>query len=149
MKRNRSGKPSEHGEQCAVIDWCNASLAKYPMLKWIYAIPNGVYLGRDRRGAAIRMGMLKAEGLNTSVPDLCLPYPLIAGSYKDHPGGPTREWKHTFLYAGLYIEMKIKGGTVDPDQKEWIEYLKSVGYRAEVAWSADEAIDIIKDYLEG
>ena len=37
---------------------------------------------------------------------------------------------------------------VSPAQKEWIEKLNSVGYRAVVCYGADEAIREIKNYLE-
>ena len=52
-------------------------------------------------------------------------------------------------WHGLYIEMKSKDtkGRVSPDQKAWIDYLRSVGYKVAVAWTADEAIQIIEDYI--
>lgn len=65
----------------------------------IFAIPNG---GARSKATA---GRLKAEGVSKGIPDLFVP-----------------EWK-------LWIEMKrVKGGSLSPDQKDWIKYLESVGY---------------------
>jgi len=95
----------------------------------MYAIPNG----GARHIVAARK--LKAEGVKAGVPDLCLPYPIMCGEV-------TR-------WHGLYIEMKTKGGAVNPDQKEWIKYLLSVGYMVAVCWTAEEAIQELTNYLEG
>lgn len=79
----------------------------------IFAIPNG---GRRSPSEAAK---LKATGVSAGVPDLCIPSLM------------------------LFIEMKrVKGGTVSLEQKEWIEYLVSVGYTAEVAKGCEEAINI-------
>jgi hypothetical protein len=76
----------------------------------ILAIPNG-----GARNIATA-GRLKAEGVSAGVPDLFVP-----------------AW-------GLWIEMKrIKGGILSVDQKDWIEYLQSVGFRAIVCKGADNA----------
>lgn len=65
----------------------------------IFAIPNG---GHRHIAVAAKM---KATGVVRGVPDLFIP-----------------EWK-------LWIEMKrVKGGSLSPDQKDWIKYLESVGY---------------------
>lgn len=119
---------TEHDHQVAVIDWANLmAQGKYPMLKWLYAVPNG---GARHIVTARR---LKAEGVKPGVPDLCLPYPT---------------WR--VKYHGLYIEMKSKDtkGSLSKDQKEWIEYLTSVGYKVVTAWTAEEAIEAIEEYLQ-
>jgi len=107
---------------------------KYPMLKWIFAVPNG---GDRHKAVAAK---LKAEGVKPGVPDLCLPYPVTVD-----------ESIYFYHYHGLYIEMKSKEakGRVSPEQKKWLEYLEGVGYKVNVAWSANEAIQIIEAYLHG
>ena len=76
----------------------------------IFAIPNG-----GARSAATA-GRLKAEGVASGVPDLFIP-----------------AWR-------LWVEMKrTKGGTVSPEQKDWIAYLSNVGYCAIVCKGADDA----------
>ena len=77
----------------------------------IIAIPNGGW--RDIKTAA----RLKAEGVVKGVPDLFIP-----------------EW-------GLWIEMtRQKGGSLSDDQKDWIAYLQSRGYKAVCCKGADEAM---------
>ena len=74
--------------------------------------------------------MLKATGATAGVPDLFLPVP-------------------TSQYHGLFIEMKrTKGGKVSPEQKEWLEYLNSAGYRAVVCKGFLEAKAVIESYLD-
>jgi hypothetical protein len=50
-------------------------------------------------------------------------------------------------FHGLIIELKVKGGKVSPAQKEFLEVMNREGYLALVAWSAEEAISVINDYL--
>ena len=73
---------------------------------------------------------MKQEGVRAGVPDLFLP-------------APAGEWH------GLFIEMKKKDRKNKPtkEQKMWIDALQEQGYRAEVAYGADAAIKILKDYL--
>ena len=76
----------------------------------IHAIPNG---GARSKATA---GRLKAEGVASGVPDLFVP-----------------AWR-------LWIEMKrAKGGSLGPEQKDWIAYLESVGYCVIVGKGAEHA----------
>lgn len=75
----------------------------FPLVR-IFAIPNGG--ARSKREG----GRLKLEGVSPGVPDLFIP-----------------EWH-------LWIEFKkSKGGSVSAEQKDWIAYLESVGYRVFIA----------------
>jgi hypothetical protein len=78
----------------------------------IFAIPNG-------GGRSIREGgRLKAEGVTAGVPDLCIP--------------AHRVW----------VEMKrLKGGRVDPAQKEWADYLRGIGHHVVIAKGCADAIE--------
>jgi len=134
---NKPVKKSEHQEQCALIEWCRLHENVYPMLKWIYAVPNGA---RTSISVAKR---LKAEGLKASVPDICLPYPRYT-TWVNHENAIEKDCKA----HGIYIEMKVKGGSVKKHQQEWIDYLNTAGYVCKVAWSQEEAIEIIKEYLK-
>ena len=51
------------------------------------------------------------------------------------------------VYHGLHIEMKIKGGRVSPQQKEWIKEATEEGYKAVAVWSLEEAKKVIDDYM--
>jgi hypothetical protein len=81
----------------------------------IFAIPNGG--ARDITTAA----RLKVEGVSAGVPDLYVP-----------------AWH-------LWIEMKrTKGGVIDKNQKDWHEYLTSIGDIVIVGYGADEAKSLIQ-----
>ena len=81
----------------------------YPDVR-IFAIPNG----GARTGSK---GMkFKAEGVSPGVPDLFIP-----------------AW-------GMWVEMKRqKGGTVSPEQKDWIAYLDDCGYQCIVGKGFEDA----------
>ncbi|AMW36181.1 nuclease [Xanthomonas phage XAJ2] len=102
-----------------------------PELKWLHAIPNGGSRGDDEKTRAIRGGQMKAEGVRTGVSDIS--WPVCRGSY-----------------SGLYIEMKkVKGGTVSPEQKEFIAFVQSQGFAAGVCHGWQEAVNILKMYWNG
>lgn len=86
---------------------------------WIFAVPNGGHRGASQ-GAR-----LKAEGVSRGVPDLYIPA------------------------LRLWIEMKIKGGRVEADQKRWHSYLDGIGDRVVVAYSRDEAVQAVTDAIDG
>ena len=82
---------------------------QYPDTR-ILAIPNGG-LRSASAGAS-----LKAEGVSAGVPDLVVP-----------------EWL-------LWIEMKREaGGTVSPAQRDWINYLESIGHHVIVGMGFEDA----------
>jgi VRR-NUC domain len=112
--------PTEHEEQCKVIEWCDQD----PIAKKIFAIPNGSH--KSPATAA----KFKREGLRPGVPDLFLPV--------------ARRGFH-----GLFIEMKrTKGSVISDDQGKWIVQLGLDGYSCWVCRGADEAISVIQDYLK-
>ena len=120
--------PLEHQEQSDVIAWWDAT---HPMDKAdLFAIPNGAWLAGNVAQRNQLMSKLKREGLREGIPDLFLMVPN-----KTH--------------HGLFIEMKrVKGGVLSVIQKRRIEKAKKRGYAAHVCKGADEAIEIIKDYLK-
>ena len=108
---------SEHDQQVAVVAWCD--LHDIP----IFAIPNAAR--RSHQLAAY----MKAEGLRAGVPDLFIPMP--SGEY-----------------AGLFIEMKdVNGRPPRRSQMEWLERLNANGYAAYWAKGADQAIQLIQQYV--
>ena len=126
IRRPVDGRPvglSEHQEQCAVISWWGLACAAYGLPTFaLFAIPNGG--ARD----VITGARLKAEGVRRGVLDLCLAKP-------------------TTKHHGLYIEMKAGANKPSPEQQAYIEYLTGSGYQASVHWSAESAINAIKEYL--
>lgn len=109
--------PSETYEQIKLVQWLEKMGLRF------YAVPNG---GSRPIVEAVKF---KRSGVKAGVPDLCLPFP-------------------SGVYHGLYIELKrVKGGTVSPEQREWIEYLNGVGYYAMVCKGFEEAKRVVEYYL--
>jgi hypothetical protein len=82
----------------------------------IFAIPNG---GARRPSEA---GRLKAEGVSSGVPDLFVP-----------------AW-------WLWVEMKrTKGGVVSEEQRDWMGYLRGIGYECIVCRGAEEAKSMVAE----
>lgn len=109
--------PTETYEQVRLATWLDKKGLKY------YAVPNG---GLRSLSEAVKF---KRCGVKAGVPDICIPF----------PSGP---------YHGLYIELKrVKGGTVSDVQKQWVDYLNSVGYYAVVCKGFEEAKNQVEYYL--
>lgn len=124
---------TEHGHQAAIFNWSQQNLDKYPVLKYLFAVPNGFY------GSAAQKGKMKAEGLKLGVPDIWLPVkskPYIIGIETDQ-------------YSGLVIELKVKKNVPTQDQLDWLAFLKQQGYQCWVCYGWEEARDKIVEYLEG
>lgn len=114
---------SEDTEQILVIQWASYQMNAHPELKWLYHCPNG---GSRNQKEAVKF---KQMGVKAGVSDLCLPYPKG-------------------IYCGLYIEMKYGDGRQQPSQKEFLKDMASAGHFVSTCYSAEEAIEVIKEYLE-
>jgi len=122
---NRAPITPEAVEQQRVFEWAEMQACRWPPLKWMYAVPNG---GSRNLLEAVH---LKRQGVKAGVPDICLPYP-------------------SGRYHGLYIEMKrADGGEKSDNQKAYVAYLKSAGYRAVFCNGFDAAVNEILQYLRG
>lgn len=135
LKLAKSG--SEHGEQRAVFCWLNYCAQWYPDFEWAYAAANGGSRGDTDQSRKIAGGMMKAEGVKAGVPDFMMPTPRF------HVGYNT-------MFAGLYIEMKdANGGDGGSErQREYLTYLNSVGYAAQICNGWLDAIAAIALYFE-
>lgn len=123
--KDASPVPTESNEQQTLFEWANRHQGRWPELKMLYHIPNE---GKRSQRTGAR---LKAEGLKSGVPDICLPVAR---------GG----------HHGLYIELKRrKNSKVTKEQLEWIADLVAQGYVAAVCRGCDEAISLITRYLTG
>jgi len=122
-----SNNGSEHGHQCALMQWSVINRAEFPWLELLFAIPNG----GDRRPSVA--ASLAAEGVRSGVPDLFLPVPRGA-------------------YAGLWIEMKKpteygkKNGGRSDKQVEWHRKLIEQYYAVVTCYSWQAARDAILRY---
>ena len=115
-------KLTERQHQEFIFQWAKHKQKQYPMLKYLHASMTG--MKTDAKTAAIN----KRAGLIKGIPDILLPYP-------------------NKTYAGLFIELKTESGRPTKEQKEFIEYLNSVGYKAVVCHGHLEAIKVIEGYL--
>ena len=118
----RYAKRSEDTEQIAVISWARWQQQKYPELELLHHCPNG---GSRNKAEAVK---LKQMGVLAGIPDLSLPVPKG-------------------IYNGLYIEMKYDNGSLQDSQKQILRELAAVGHYCAVCYGAEEAIQILEEYL--
>lgn len=114
-------KRGETTEQITLFNWAENNKHILPCLSLMYHIPNE---GKRTNGA-----VLKAMGLKSGVPDVCLPVP-----------------SHNF--NGLYLEMKYGQNKPTKDQEAFMAALRQQGYKTAVCYGADEAKAEILDYLQ-
>lgn len=119
---------SEHQHQVALFNWARMHEKAYPELRLMYAIPNGGHRNR------ITAAKLKAEGVKSGVPDVCLPV--------------ARQGFHA-----LYIELKRprtarqRAGTVSDAQSDMLDMLNQEQNLAVVCYGWEEAASAIIYYL--
>ena len=113
---------SEHEEQAKLILIVRNYLApKYPCLKWLHSVPNGLALH-----PAIASTMIK-EGQKNGIPDLCLPF-------------------KTASYSQLYIEMKSAKGVLSSQQTDFKAYAQTQGYKMVVCKTTIAALESLFFY---
>lgn len=111
---------SESQEQIALMDWLRL---QYPDVA-----KHTIYITNERKQSAHMGALFKRKGLLPGASDLFIAWP-------------------NNTYHGLFIELKTKIGIVSPTQKEFLKRMNAKGYLARVARGADEAITVIRDYL--
>lgn len=111
-------KLSEAQEQIIIFNWARF----VPELRWLFAIPNG----GSRH--VLEATNLKRQGVKKGVSDMFLPIPKGK-------------------YHGLFIELKVGKNKATPEQREFILHANKYNYHAEVCYGHEEAIDLIKRYL--
>lgn len=114
-------KKGETTEQMALFVWAGSNTHVLPCLSLMYHVPNE---GKRTNGA-----VLKAMGLKSGVPDVCLP----VASHNFH---------------GLYLEMKYGRNKATPEQEAFMAGLRQQGYKTAVCHGAEEAKAEILDYLQ-
>lgn len=113
---------TEENEQIVLFRWAEFSASQYPELELLYHIQN------EGKRSAVTGARLKAQGLKSGVPDVCLP--------TAHGG-----------YIGLYIEMKVKPNKPTENQKRWLRALREAGHMVAVCYGFEEARNLIVEYL--
>lgn len=114
----------EHDEQVAVFDLLRANEAKFPLLRLIFAIPNG-----GHRNIVVA-GKLKAEGVKKGIPDIYIPIPHVVCAYH-----------------GAFIEMKAGKNKPTKEQQDFLIAVEKLGYATAVCYDSQDAIIFIESYL--
>jgi VRR-NUC domain len=122
VKRRAKPRELERPHQVALIKWVRTVEDLYPVLRLLYAVPNG----GDRNLRVARK--LKSEGVLAGVADLCLPTARRG-------------------YHGLYLEMKSETGVATEDQREFLRGVSEEGYCAVIAHGVEEARATIEWYI--
>jgi hypothetical protein len=127
--------PTEAQEQKAVIEYFSHTWVG----DYLIHIPNGGARSSAREGKN-----LKLMGVKAGVSDLFLAYPI----YKDFK----------IEYCGLWIELKrnihhyptekATNNAITESQQKWLCRMNRSEYDVNIAYGADDAIKIIKDYTD-
>lgn len=125
LRRNcqRRVKQPERDECIKLIGLIRALQEERPELELLHHIPNGG--ARSARAGYF----LKCMGVRPGIPDYHLPVAR---------GG----------YHSLYIEMKTDQGRLSGDQEETMKALAREGNLCLVAYGAEDALEIIMDYVK-
>lgn len=116
----RKGLQPEASLQKAVVEYIKL---QYPKVRYCASL-GGI------RTSYSQAAMAKSTGYVKGFPDLQICY-------------PNEE------YAGLFLELKAnKKCYPSKEQKEWVDYLNSVGYYAEVVKGLDHTLQVIDEYLK-
>lgn len=115
--------PTEDQIQIAVMHWAKLQTWKKGKISdYLHHSPNG-----GKRGK-IEASRFKAMGVKAGFPDLFLPIARCP-------------------FNGLFIELKSANGRVSVAQAAYHPLLIDEGYRVEVAYTAEGAINLMKNYL--
>lgn len=121
-RRGRGGP--EELEQTLFFDYCRTMAT----VKASPAYQLAFHIGNERKASIQRRMAMKRAGVRKGVPDICVP---VANT----------------KYNCLFIEMKVKPNKVSPEQAQFLKQLNEVGCYAAVAWSGDQAIEILEKYI--
>ncbi len=150
-KAPKPPEPSEYASQAALIAWWRLyAPTKGIDERLLMASNGGAVLAGNAQKRGIQMNKLKASGYRVGTPDLMLAWPKFA-----HMMGPVVTTKKDFgffsydrmVFAGLYVEMKRKGGKASPEQLEMADLLRRAGYSVCITYGFDEAKRAIEGYL--
>ncbi len=116
-RKSANEVPTENEDQIKLSCWLNSKNIRH----------NANANGAKRTIQAGRK--LKAMGMSPGFPDIEIPIPRGK-------------------YSGLYIELKrVKGGRLSTEQRDWLVFLRSNNYYAEVAYGFHEAVEIVCTYF--
>jgi hypothetical protein len=94
----------------------------------MFAVPNGG--DRDVRVAR----RLNGEGVKAGVPDIFLPSPAFTVD-------------GAFLFAGLWVELKVGDNDTTKEQDAWLTRLDQAGYAVTVQYGWEAAAAALIEYI--
>lgn len=115
---------SEYDHQCALFDWADMNLGRYPDLVYMFSTLNGVRLPIGLAKKVKRAGMKKG------VPDVWLPVP-----------------RGQFL--GMVFEMKVRGNSLTIEQAGFLNRMAAAGWATGCFYDWQDAAGAVVLYLEG
>lgn len=127
-------RPMEDDEQMVVIKWADQFVYfdGEPLSRFIHHSPNGgkreTKTNANGQTYCPEGARLKKMGTLKGFPDLFLYIPR---------GG----------YCGLFVEMKVKGGSTSFEQRAIHKRMMGVGYYAAVCFGSVDTIALIKKYM--
>jgi VRR-NUC domain-containing protein len=125
--RAKAKKPKPTPEktiQQKFIAWRNTHKNEFPILRCIYAVPNGIWTFKSVAGAMI------SQGLTAGIPDVNVDAP-----------------SHDGKYIGLKIEFKSEKGETSEEQKFFLGFFADLGYRTAICRTWYDAANIVNDHL--
>jgi hypothetical protein len=126
-------QPTEHQEQCALIEWARTRIPIWPEIEYIYSVPNGAKLPYKKTRGGKRYSReanwLLKEGMLPGVSDIVVPAPRG-------------------VYHSLYLELKV--GYNKPTEKQlwFLNGVSQFGFATAVAWGFEQAKEIITAYMQ-
>jgi hypothetical protein len=127
----KAKQPLEREFQKTCVKWLDI-IAKTHAIRY-FAVPNGAHLARGAAGYS----SLKAQGLKSGVPDLCILF-----------GNDVRAPEYSKEEV-LFVELKRPGTStkLEGDQKDWNFWLNSQGFETYVVNDFDTFKTIVESYL--
>lgn len=121
---------NEHELATLVVDWARLNIPRHRELEWLHSNGNGASYGPDPRFAAIQNHRRKQEGMVPGICDLFLPC--------------ARRGFH-----GYFLELKAPGkmNEVRDGQREFMAFVESEGYLANVFDDYDDVVNSLEWYL--
>ena len=113
---------SEHQEQSRFFAVIRRLAEKDSRLDGAFAIPNGFLDSKSKRIKAFKEGML------SGVSDVFIPLPSKG-------------------FHGLFLEFKRQDGRATKAQVDFLNLMRSRGYKAEVVYGLRQALQVLKEYL--
>lgn len=110
--------------QAKFIAWRNMHSREFPILRSIFAVPNGVWTFKSVAKSMI------SQGMTAGIPDIICLAP-----------------SHDRRYHGLVIEFKNEKGEVSEEQEFFLGFFADLGYRGAILRTEWEAAQLVNDYL--